>query len=123
MTAPPPTGFATVPLGGQVPEKLGDAASKSWVRQIAAKVNSLLQGKANASLAITLAESAASTAVVDARIAATSMLLLQPLTAHAAALLYASPYVLITSQQSGQVVFAHSSVANSDLNFNLLIIG
>jgi hypothetical protein len=123
MSATFPAGYASAPLGGKVPASLADAADRSWVRRIVQAVNQLLQGKLNASLAVTLSNGATSTTVKDARLSATSTLLLQPLTAHAGALLYASPYVLITSQQVGQVVFAHASTANTDQNFNLLIIG
>jgi hypothetical protein len=123
MAATPPTGYPTVPLGGRAPDSLHGAADKSWVARIARAVAALLQGKFNAALAITLASGAASTTIQDARISATSTLLLQPLTAHAAALAYASPYVLITAQQSGQVAFAHANTANTDQTFNLLIIG
>jgi hypothetical protein len=123
MVASPPSGYPTVPLGGKTPAVLSEAADKSWVQRIASAVAGLLQGKFNAALAITLANGAASTTIKDARISATSSLVLQPLTAHAAALLYAAPYVLIGSQQSGQVVFNHANTAFTDQTFNLLIIG
>jgi hypothetical protein len=121
--APPLTAPQGAPLGGTSPTSLVDAASKGWVKAIATIVNSLRQGKLNASLAVTLAQSATSTTITDARIGASSTLTLQPLTAHAATLYFTSPYVLVSSQQSGQVKLAHASVANTDLNFNLLIIG
>jgi hypothetical protein len=123
MTATPSSGYPTVPLGGSAPKTLADAADKGWVQRIARAVAGLLQGKLNASLAVTLANGATSTTIKDARISATSALLLQPLTAHACALLFAAPYVLISAQQSGQVVFAHANTAFTDQTFNLLIIG
>jgi len=123
VSAPYPLGYQAVPSGGRTPPSLAEAADKSWVERIARSVIGLLQGKLNASLAVTLASGAADTTVRDARISATSTLLLQPLTAHAAALLYASPYVLIGAQQIGQVVFNHANTANPDQTFNLLIIG
>jgi hypothetical protein len=123
VSAPYPLGYQAVPSGGKTPASLADAADKSWVERIARSVIGLLQGKLNASLAVTLASGSTSTTVRDARISATSCLLLQPLTTHAAALLYTSPYVLIGPQQIGQVVFAHASTTNTDQTFNLLIIG
>jgi hypothetical protein len=123
MTATPPTGFSAVPLGGEAPLALKDAAGTKWVKRLAETINRLLQGKLNASLAVTLASGATSTTVKDARIGAFSTLVLVPLTAHAAALLYAAPYVLTGAQQSGQVTFSHANTANTDQTFNLLIIG
>ena len=121
--AAPRTAPQSAPLGGQAPSSLAQAASVGWVKRIVAVVNATLQGNLNASLAVTLAESATSTTIIDSRISAASTLLLQPLTAHAATVWFTSPYVLVSSQQNGQVTFAHESVADSDLNFNLLIIG
>ncbi len=123
MTAAPPSGYPTVPLGGKAPTALREAADNSWVQRIARAVAGLLQGKFNASLAVTLASGAATTTVLDPRLSATSVLYLQPLTAHAAALKYAAPWITVASQQSGQVVFAHANTANPDQTFNLLIIG
>jgi hypothetical protein len=123
VSAPYPLGYQAIPSGGKAPATLADAADKSWVERIARSVIGLLQGKLNASLAVTLASGTTSTAVHDARISATSTLLLQPTTAHAAALLYASPFVLIGTQQVGQAVFNHANTTNTDQTFNLLIIG
>jgi hypothetical protein len=112
---PVPTGSAAG-KGDQVP-------SLQWVRRIADAVNGILKGKVNAVLPVTLTANAASTTVLDARISYFSALILEPLTAHAAAALYASPYVLPTAQASGTVTFDHANDALTDKNFNLLIIG
>jgi len=124
MAAPYPAGYAGIPDGGTPPATLNDAADKGWVQRIARAVLGLLQGKMNAVLpGVRLLNGATSTTITDARISAVSGLYLQPLTAHAAALLTAAPYVLITSQTAGQVVFAHANTAFTDQTFNLLIIG
>ena len=123
MAAPYPAGYQAVPLGGTVPASLADAADAGWVARIARAVSGLLQGKLNASIAVTLANGATATTIKDPRISASSVLLLQPLTAHAAALAFAAPYVLTSAQQSGQVTFNHASTAFTDQTFNLLIIG
>ncbi|MEJ0071184.1 MAG: hypothetical protein WDO24_23325 [Pseudomonadota bacterium] len=60
------------PARGKAPAALADAADKSWVRRIVQAVNQLLQGKLNASLAVTLTHGATSTTIADARISATS---------------------------------------------------
>jgi|SRR5580658_4639903 hypothetical protein len=121
--AAPLTAPTSAPAGGQAPTSLAQAASIGWVKKIVGVVNSILQGKINAVLAVTLNESATSTTITDPRISAKSYFALQELTADAAALKYASPWILVSSQQAGQVTFAHASVAHADLTFNLLIIG
>jgi hypothetical protein len=123
VTAPFPTGYQAVPAGGAVPASLADAADRGWVARLARAMTGMLQGKLNATAVVTLAGGAGSTTIKDARISASSTLLLQPLTAHAAALAYTAPYVLAASQQSGQVVFNHANTAFGDQTFNLLIIG
>lgn len=124
MPAPYPSGYQGVPDGGTPPAALADAADKGWVQRIARAVSGLLQGKMNAvASSVKLNNGTTSTTIIDARISAASGLFLQPLTAHAAALLVAAPYVLITSQKAGEVVFAHASTAFADQTYNLLIIG
>lgn len=124
MTAPYPAGYQSVPDGGSPPASLGDAAERGWVQRIARAVTGLLQGKMNAVLpGVRLLDGATTTTIFDARISATSGLYLQPMTAHAGALLYGAPYVLVTTQKSGEVVFTHANTAFADQRFNLLIIG
>lgn len=116
-------GYPPAPTGGKAVTRLDDAASVAWVRRVVDIVNNLLMGKQNVVLPITLVAGVASTTIIDGRITASSSLLLQPLTAHAAAALYGAPYVLVSAQQSGSVTFAHVNDANADKNFNLLILG
>lgn len=123
MTAARP-GFRTVPLGGTAaPARLGDAAAAGWVKRIAESVNNILKGKQNVVLDITLTAGAASTDIIDPRIGVFSALLLQPLTANAAAALYAAPYVIPSAQVDGRVTLAHVNDANTDKNFHLVILG
>lgn len=118
-------GFPSAPPGGDTASNIRDAASARWVRQIVDVVNSVLRGKQNAVLTITLRNGFATTTVKDARIGPFSALILQPLTAHAAADLYSATSVLAdqTTQKDGEVVFNHPNNAFADKTFNLLIIG
>lgn len=113
-------GYLPAPAGGAVPSRLADAASVGWVRRIVDVVNSLLQGKMNAVTAITLTAGSGGTAIADPRISASSGLYLSPLTANAAAEL---PTLYFVSQTSGQAVVAHTSNAQTDRVYQLLIIG
>lgn len=123
MTTRP--GYESAPPGGSGVSSLGDAASKSWVRQIVDVVNGVLGGKMNVVLQITLRAGFATTIVIDARIGPFSALLLQPLTAHAAGALYSATSVLAdqTTQKNGQVTLNHVNDANADKTFNLVILG
>ncbi len=121
MTASP--GFPTAPTGGQQPKSFLDAASTQWVRRLAEIINNMMRGKLNVVASVTLNANATTTVVNDARISGFSALLLQPMTAHAAAALYSSTSVLVTSQLSGSATLTHASDANTDKTFNLVIIG
>lgn len=123
MAAPYPSGFPIPPNSGPAPASLGDAASVTWLRQVVAIARTMLQGKLNAVLGITLVNGATSTVIQDPRITVTSALFLQPLTAHAWALNVGATPILPTLQNTGIVTFTHASTANTDQNFNLLIIG
>lgn len=113
-------GYDPAPLAEGPPKALNFAASSHWVRRIVTTVNSTLQGKMNAVLPVTLAASAATTTVIDARISAFSSLTFSPITAHAAAEI---PTLYVQSQTSGQAVLAHTNNAEADRNFNMTIIG
>ena len=116
-------GYGAVRTTGKPPESLKDAAEASWLRAVAEAVNRVIGGKVNVTLDITLTTNADTTIIIDARIAAYSSLHLQPLTANAAAALVTAPYVLVQTQQSGQVIFAHANDANTDKNFRMTILG
>jgi hypothetical protein len=118
-------GYSTAPQGGGNVGTIREAAASTWVRQIVDVVNTMLTGKTNNVLTITLRTGFATTTVKDARISAFSALLLQPLTPNAAGALYSATSVLAdqTTQTSGQVTFNHANAATVDRTFNLVIIG
>ena len=118
-------GFSTAQPGGGIVKTLKDAASASWVRGIVDVVNNMLGGKLNVVLQVTLRSGFATTTVIDARIGPFSALIMQPLTAHAAAALYSATSVLVdtTTQKNGSVTFDHVNDANADKTFNLVILG
>jgi len=91
----------------------------AWTRKIVDVTNRSLNGKLNATLAVTMAPGT-STTVIDPRISAFSALPLTPLTAHAAALVNS---IYVSSQQAGQATFTYTSTANTDAQFRLTIIG
>jgi hypothetical protein len=93
------------------------------VRAIAESVVRMLGGKTNNVLTVNLPNGVASTTVKDPRIGAYTSFHWQPLTANAAALLWAAPYVVVSSQKDGEATFAHGNTANADQNFNLVMIG
>lgn len=116
-------GIPAVPTSGKRPPSFDEVADIGWVRRIADAANNLLKGKMNVVLSITLAANAASTTITDARISVYSALILQPMTASAAASLWEAPYVLATVQNNGSVVLTHSNTADIDKTFNLVILG
>ena len=92
--------------------------------QIAAVVDRHNRGKFNATLDVTLTANAASTTIEDARLASTSALVFDPLTANAAAELAAGTiYVLAAGRLNGSATITHANNAQTDRTFRLLIIG
>jgi hypothetical protein len=104
------TGFPGLPVGG------GDA------RQIAAVVNRLGQGKLNCTGSITLAASAASTTVADPRASGTSVVLLMPRTANAAAEI-GNGTLYVSGRTKGSFTIAHANNAQADRTFDYAVIG
>lgn len=102
------------PVPGQVSSNL-----PQWVLQIARTVNSILQGKLNATKSVTLTANATSTTLTDSRIGNTSVIILVPTTAHAAT---AMASVYIDTKLQGTAVIHHPSSANADQTFDVLII-
>mgnify|MGYP007132436762 CR=1 FL=1 len=82
----------------------------------------MAQGRSNATGTVTLAPSATSTVIPDTRIAADSVILLQPTTANAAAAL-ATTYVQNANRTNGQVTVTHVSNSQTDRTFKYLISG
>ena len=105
---------------GYVPAPLYMPDEKEHRRRLAQATLSLGKGKLNAVTTVTLAVSATTTTLTDARIGSTTFIGFSPLTAHAAAAV-ASLYV--SSQKNGQATLTHASSANSDQTFSVLLIG
>ena len=115
-------GLTPTPLYQPPPSSLSQAASLSWVLQVAQVADGAQSGKLRATLDFTLTENVSSTTVTDARIGGASVLIPQPLSANAATELAAGT-MYVTSQTNGEAVFAHANNAQTDRNFRLLIIG
>ena len=115
-------GFQTAPQDEPAPPTLSQAASRQWVRRIAAVVNNMLKGKLNAVASVTLAASATTTTVIDARISPFSALLFSPLTAHAAAEIAAGGFY-VSAQGDGTATLTHANNSQTDRNFTMAIIG
>jgi hypothetical protein len=89
-------------------------------RLLANGVNSLRDGKINATGSATLAASATSTAVTDVRVGADSVLLLMPTTANAAGAL-ATTYIGTVAKQSFTI--SHANNSQTDRTFKYAILG
>ena len=89
-------------------------------RLLANGVNSLRDGKINATGSVTLATSATSTAVTDARVGADTIVLLMPTTANAAGAL-ATTYIGTVAKQSFTITHANNS--QSDRTFKYAVFG
>lgn len=100
------------------PQTLPD--EKEHRRKLAEVANLAMQGKLNAVAQVTLAASATTTTVTDARIGANTYFGFQPLTADAAAALSG---LYVSAQQKGQATLTHASTASVDRTFNVLLIG
>lgn len=91
------------------------------VKQVVNRINS---GKINACIDVTLNANAASTTIADARLANTSSVLFDPMTAHAAAELAAGTlYVTAANRGNGSWILTHANAATTDRTFRLTIIG
>lgn len=91
-------------------------------RMIAQAVNSILGGKVNATIDVTLTASAATTTLNDSRIGYYSAVIpAMAMTAHAATALAAGIY--IDTMKSGSCVVHHNNTADTDKTIRFLIIG
>jgi hypothetical protein len=89
-------------------------------REIAERVNRLLQGKLNAVTTLTLTANAASTTLTDPRIGGATFIGLMPTTANAAAAL-GTTYV--SARGIGTATITHANDANVDKTYDVLLIG
>jgi len=93
-------------------------------RQISQSVNSLLTGKTNNVLDVTLTASAASTTITDARIGVNTAFIFTPTTANASAEIGAGTiYVSTSSRVNGSVAVTHANNAQTDRTFKVVLAG
>lgn len=87
-------------------------------------VNRINRGKINATVDVTLTASTTSTGVVDDRIATSSAIIFDPMTASAAAELAAGTcYIAEVDRNNGGCTITHANAISIDRTFRLLIIG
>jgi hypothetical protein len=91
-------------------------------RKINTAINQLAQGRSNAVGTVTLAAGAAATVVAAGNCGAGSVVLLSPLTAHAAAELGAGT-LYVSAVANGSFTLAHANNAQSDRTFGFVAIG
>lgn len=90
-------------------------------REIAERVNRILQGKLNAVMpSVTLTANADTTTLTDTRIGGATWFGFMPLTENAAAAL-ASIYV--TDRLVGSATVNHANTADTDCTFDVLLVG
>lgn len=87
---------------------------------LADAIQAIQQGRQNVTGDITLEPNETTTELLDPRINVQSILFFMPTTANAAAI-QASIYV--TDKVTGKAIINHTSSANTDLDFEYLIIG
>lgn len=111
-------GFRGVPEVG--------ANEKEHRRQLARGINSVLQGKLNATTTVTLAAGVTTTTVTDARITNNTFIDFMPQTANAAAALagiYITGRMAASGVVKGSAVINHANNAQVDRTFTVLFIG
>jgi len=91
-------------------------------RQVAEVVNRTLDGGINATGSITLAVSAATTAVADKRLSATSYFGLMPTTANASAEL-GNGTIYVSAQGKQTLTLTHANNSQSDRTYRYVILG
>lgn len=102
-----------------VPELHADALEHR--RMLARAVNRLTAGKLNGTIDIRLEANAATTDVIDPRLAPTSILLWMPRTASASAAERAG--IWVSGRTKGGATLNHQASPDADQDFTLLIIG
>ncbi len=95
---------------------------KEHRREIATKVNTILQGKINVFIDVTLRDGHTTTTLTDARIGYYSAIVpAMAMTANAATAITAG--IWVNGVKSGQATLNHASSANTDQTIRFLIIG
>ena len=98
------------------------APDEKDARKVATAINQLAQGRSNAVGTVTLLANAASTAVTAKNCGAGSVVLLSPLTAHAAAELAAGT-LYVSAVANGAFTLTHASNAQADRTFGFVAVG
>jgi hypothetical protein len=98
------------------------APDESDRRKINAAINQLAQGRSNAVGTLTLAANAASTAVAAGNCGAGSVVLLSPLTPHAAAEL-GNGTIYVSAVVNGAFTLTHANNAQTDRTFGFVAVG
>lgn len=109
--------YTTPPAISPVPQSGKNPAA--WIQRAAGKINSLLNGKMNATFTVTLTASATSTQINDSRIGATSFIGLTPQTPAAVT---AAPNIHIVPAV-GFATISHASNASTSQTFSGCILG
>ena len=91
-------------------------------REISQVVNNILDGKLNSTGTVTLSASATSTAVADERAGSTSIILLMPTTANAAAEIGAGT-AYISARTKRSFTITHANNSQTDRTFGYVVIG
>ena len=92
--------------------------------QIATRVNQMLVGKINNVGDLTLAANSAATILRDPRLSPRSTLQFDPMTANAAAELYAGTmYITEANRQTGAFTITHANAVSTDRTFRYAILG
>ncbi len=110
----PTLGAPTPNIGTKLPEVI------MFLGKVRDVVNNTMRGKINATGTVTLTANAATTTITDTRIGGSTVVLLQPTTANAAAAL-ATTYISTPTQ--GSVVINHANNAQVDKIFLTVLIG
>ena len=98
------------------------APDESDRRKINTAINQLAQGRSNAVGTVTLAAGATTTAVTVGNCGAGSVVLLSPLTAHAAAELAAGT-LHVSAVANGAFTLTHAANGQTDRTFGFLAVG
>jgi hypothetical protein len=94
---------------------------EQWNRVLVRAVKTLLQGKSNNVLDVTLTANAASTTVTDVRIGVNSVAICVPTTANASGI--AVPYRDFSAPVNGSMDLIHANDANTDKTFKIILQG
>jgi len=114
----------TIPYSPIVPPPNGGLplVLQGWFLRLADVVNLVLGGKLNATIErVSLTPNVAGTAIIDARISPTSVILFMPLTAAAAGELGAGT-MYVSSQTAGSAMVTHTNSGSTLRDFRVLIV-